>query len=703
MGKNLALGSLLAATMFLAHPALAQDAAEKSLKERFRQLDKNGDGKISTEELPQSPFFKQRDKNGDGAITLAEAMEFLASDATPDTAPAPAKPPPRAGKGRGPAPAASLRQGPQPLRPGDHGVGRRVADASFTDLAGETQQLSRFARERAIVVAMTSTSCPLSQKYLPTLAKLAQSYSKREVTWILVNPQATDKIAEMKSAAKSLGGKAIYVPDPDRSLARAVGALTTTDVIVLDASRTVVYHGAIDDQYGQGYAIDAPRHRYLADALEALLAGRQPHVAATSAPGCVLDLPPKPGADLSLTYHNRISRIVQAHCVECHRDGGVAPFSLTTYEDVAAHAPMIKQVVEQGIMPPWFAAPPDEAPEQTRGAARDQQPSLWANDRSLAESDKTDLLAWIAGGKALGDAADAHQPRSFASGWLIGKPDAVFAFSEAVPIKASGIIPYQSVLIDTNLAEDKWVQAIEVQPGDRTVVHHMLIYIQPAGRKQSSRIDDLLDEVGGFWGVYVPGNSTLIYPPGFAKRLPKGCRLRCQVHYTTNGTETSDRSRIGVIYAKEPPQHEVHVVGLANLRLSIPPGASNHREEAILRAPCDMQLLSLLPHMHARATACRYRITDADDKSRALLDIPRYDFNWQLLYRYFEPQPVARGEMIKFTVWYDNSNRNPANPDSTQTVHWGRQLSDEMHLGYVEYFIPGLKPGEEMQSGVGQR
>jgi hypothetical protein len=216
-------------------------------------------------------------------------------------------------------------------------------------------------------------------------------------------------------------------------------------------------------------------------------------------------------------------------------------------------------------------------------------------------------------------------------------------------------------------------------------------------------MDDLLDEVGGFWGVYVPGNATLIYPPGFAKRLPKGSRLRCQVHYITNGTETSDRSRIGVIYAKQPPQHEVHVVGLANLRLSIPPGASNHREEAILRVPCDMQLLSFLPHMHARATACRYRITGEGDISRALLDIPRYDFNWQLLYRYYEPQPVARGETIKFTVWYDNSDRNPANPDPTQTVHWGRQLSDEMHLGYVEYFIPGLKPGEEVQIGAGQR
>jgi hypothetical protein len=264
-------------------------------------------------------------------------------------------------------------------------------------------------------------------------------------------------------------------------------------------------------------------------------------------------------------------------------------------------------------------------------------------------------------------------------------------------------MPYQDVLIETNLTEDKWVQAIEVQPGDRRVVHHMLIYVQRPERRQDSKLNDLLDEVGGFWGVYVPGNTTLVYPPGFAKLLPKGCRLRCQVHYAPSGKATTDRSRIGVVYAKSPPRHEVHVVGVANLKLRIPPGARNHREEASLRMPCDIQVLSFLPHMHARATSCRYRVVGEDGKSRPLLDIPRYDFNWQLLYRYHEPQPVARGETIKFAVTFDNSAGNPANPDPAQTVSWGRQLSDEMQLGYVEYYIPGLKPGEEMQLDLRQR
>jgi hypothetical protein len=421
---------------------------------------------------------------------------------------------------------------------------------------------------------------------------------------------------------------------------------------------------------------------YLIDALDAHLAGQLPHVAATTAPGCELN-PPAVAASASLvTYHNRISRVVQARCLECHRDDDVGPFSLATYEEVAGHSAMIRQVVEQGRMPPWFAAPAEES--------SDERPGLWANDHSLSETEKADLLAWIAAGQPQGEAGDAPQPRTFASGWAIGKPDAVFEFPEPVQVKATGVIPYQSVLIETHLAEDKWVQAIEVQPGNRAVVHHMLIYLQPLGRKDATKIDDLMDEVGGFWGVYVAGNATLAYPPGFAKRLPKDYRLRCQIHYATNGTETTDRSRIGVIYAKEPPKH---VVGVANLRISIPPGARNHREEASLRIPRDIQVLGFLPHMHSRATACRYRVLGEDGQSRVLLDIPRYDADWQLLYRYFEPQPVRRGETIKFAVQYDNSTENPANPDPTQTVHWGRQVSDEMHLGYVEYYVPGQQLG----------
>lgn len=675
------------AVVVCAIPLARRVWAQGSVEQRFDQLDKNGDGKITPDELPAEELFKRLDLDGNGEITKPEAAKALARGAMNDQLkPKPLPPPPT-----GPTVAeAPIRQGPQPVRPGDHGIGRLVADLSFTDLVGKSHKLSELTAKPMLVLAMTSTSCPLSKKYLPTLVDLVTS-SGPDIAWVLVNPIKTDKLAEMQLAASQFNGQSIYVHDVDSRLANSVGALTTTDVIVLDASRTVVYHGAIDDQYGFGYSIDAPRYRYLADALAAIKSGKQPLVAATKAPGCALETPVNAAAATELTYHNRISRIVQQHCVECHRDGGVAPFALDSYDDLVAHAGMVEYVVEQGIMPPWFAAAP--SPDANSAAVH----SPWANDRSLAPVEKQDLLDWIAGGKPEGDPRDAPQPRRFDEGWLIGEPDAVFQFPQPVPIKATGVMPYRNIIVETDLPEDKWVQAIEVQPGDRGVVHHVLVFVQGEEETDGEEVDDAAAERGGFWGIYVPGNSTLVYPTGFAKRIPKGAKLKFQMHYTPNGTATTDQTRIGLIWASEPPRHEIRVAGIVNARISIPPGADNHREEAALRLPFDATITGFLPHMHVRGKACKYELIRANGETTTLLDIPRYDFNWQLLYRYFGPLALKAGDALRFTAWYDNSDKNPANPDPTKTVRWGSQTYDEMHLGYVEYFVPGAAPGESVQ------
>jgi hypothetical protein len=348
---------------------------------------------------------------------------------------------------------------------------------------------------------------------------------------------------------------------------------------------------------------------------------------------------------------------------------------------------MVREVVERGVMPPWFAAAPP--PDAETGRVH----TPWANDRSLADVDRRDLLAWLGGGRTEGDPTEALAPRAYPESWQIGTPHAVFEFAEPVEVRATGVMPYQTVYVDTHLTEDRWVQAIEVQPGAPGVVHHALIHL--AGEIDSlADVVNAAEERGGFWGEYVPGQNTLMYPDGFAKKLPKGARLRFQMHYTPNGTATTDRTRVGVIYAKEPPKHEVLVAGIVNARISIPPGAADHREEASLTLPFDATIMGFLPHMHVRGKACRYEVTRADGTTTTLLDVPRYDFNWQLLYRYAEPLALAAGDTLRFTAWYDNSAANPANPDPTKTVRWGPQTFDEMHLGYVEYFIPGLAPGE---------
>ena len=251
-------------------------------------------------------------------------------------------------------------------------------------------------------------------------------------------------------------------------------------------------------------------------------------------------------------------------------------------------------------------------------------------------------------------------------------------------------MPYQYVTVDTQLDESKWVQAIEIQPGSPEVVHHVIITLQVPGQGKRSLANQ---EEDGLWAGYVPGQSVWKYPTGFARALPKGSRLIFQMHYTPNGSATTDLTRVGVIFADEPPEHEVHVKGLSNHRIRIPPGAKHHQEEASLQLPVDATVLGFLPHMHLRGSACRYEVTDPAGTQEVLLDIPHYDFNWQLLYRYAQPRTLHKGDTITFTAWFDNSAENPANPDPTQTVHWGQQTFEEMLLGYIEYYLPEVPPG----------
>ncbi|MFN7875617.1 MAG: redoxin family protein [Pirellula sp.] len=240
-----------------------------------------------------------------------------------------------------------IRQGPKLLSPGEHGVGRFISDFSFTDLEGVSRSLHGDPQHRLTVITFTSTSCPLSKKYLPTLVDLHREYAQRGVRFILVNSVATDKVSDMQSAAARFGSNVEYIFDKESAFTSHMSETTTTDAFIIDRSHTLVYHGAIDDQYGFGYSIDKPRYTYLRDALDATLDQRAILVSATAAPGCLIERKSTPSEPTEITYHNQIARPLQRHCVECHREGGVGPFSLETYQDAVAHAPMIRDVVDR--------------------------------------------------------------------------------------------------------------------------------------------------------------------------------------------------------------------------------------------------------------------------------------------------------------------------------------------------------------------
>ncbi|MFN9717167.1 MAG: EF-hand domain-containing protein [Planctomycetota bacterium] len=658
----------------------AQDGT--SLEDKFREVDVDGDGKIVAGELPDQQLFLKLDADQDGHVTIEEARRAFRSGAlTREMIQKTAGPPV-------PVPdsleTVSLKQSAKRLKPAEHGVGRYVADFEFTDLAGNRHKLSDFKDARAVVVAMTSTSCPLSRKLLPTLTELTKLFAAQNAQFILVNCVPTDKAADMKSVSEMLDAKAIYVHDQDELFARHMSALTTTDVFVIDSARTVVYHGAVDDQYGIGFARDAAGQHFLKDAVAATIAGLAPEIAATAAPGCTLDLEPPHHADETVTYHNRISRIVGQNCVECHRSGGVGPFSLDTYADVIAHAGMVRQVVDNRTMPPWFAA-------------RDSSThSPWANDRSLTDVDRTTLLNWLVGQRPEGDPADAPLPRTDAGEWTFGEPDHVIQLSEPVEIKATGTMPYEFITVKSTLAEDRWVRGYEILPTDRSVVHHVIVNVHTGGR-----IFDSEEGVGGYWAAYVPGNSGQIYPRGFARKLPAGATVSFQIHYTPNGIATRDQLKLGIHFADEEPQFAVTTIPLADRNLNIPPNEPDHVESITRPVPNDIHVMAYMAHLHVRGKAFRFDLTRPDGTKEVLLDIPKYDFNWQLRYDYAEPKIIPRGSRVTVTAVYDNSDQNPANPDPSRTVHWGQQTFDEMMIGYVETFAPigaeSVKPARSLR------
>ncbi len=673
---------ILFATTLAGFYVFAADAPQRSpgLENIFQWLDKDGDGKITREEAGNPEWFSRLDRNGDGVITPDELRTvagrlggaraggivggFQSLPGQPESSPSTAA-------------EESPRQGPKAVKPADAGVGRLVPDVKFTDIHGKTGKLSDFKSARALVIAFTSTSCPVTKKYAPSLARLEKEFAAKGVKFLFVNPIASDAPAGLRADIKEHGFTGPYIHDKNGVLARALGAQTTAEMFVLDAARTLVFRGAVDDQYGLGYALDAPRRNYLKDALVAVLAGQAPRIAATLAPGCALDVKPAATLTKDINYHNRISRILQQNCLECHHAGGVAPFSLETYEDVKSHAGMMSKQVNRAAMPPWFAAPtPDGAH------------TPWINDRSLAAQDKADLLAWLASDKPVGKPADAPLARVFPTDWQIGKPDLVVQLPRAVPIKAEGVMPYQFLTVETTLSEDKWVQAFEVRPTAREVVHHVIIKVREKGTiLPAGRGGEGADEREGFFAAYVPGNSYSIFREGFAKKLAAGATVIFQIHYTPNGQATTDRLQLGLVFAKEPPRHTLHVAGIANPLLRIPPGAPDHREMASVTLPYDTTVLGFMPHMHLRGKAARYEATLPDGTKKLLLDVPRYDFNWQLQYQLAEPLTLPRGTTITFSAWFDNSANNPANPDPSKLVHWGPQTYDEMHLGYIEYYV----------------
>ena len=374
-------------------------------------------------------------------------------------------------------------------------------------------------------------------------------------------------------------------------------------------------------------------------------------------------------ADAPVTFTKDVAPILYKSCVECHRPTMFAPMSLLTYDEARPYARSIKQRVVSRIMPPWGADPAH---------------GEFKNDPRLSQAEIDTIAAWVDGGAAKGNDADLPKAPQFADGWTIGKPDAVFTMEAEYDIPATGVIPYQYLRVPTHLTEDKWIQAIEIRPSANAQVHHVLAYTQPAGQpiNQGGALGPT--NIGGV----TPNKPGITFEPGVARLLRGNSDLIMQMHYTTNGKPAKDRTRIGVIYAKQPPT-KLQAGGMVlQPRFVIPAYDGNAEVKGTTTLQRDTVMTSLTPHMHVRGKDMTYIAHYPDGTDEVLLSVPRYDFNWQISYELKTPKVLPKGTIVEVIAHYDNSAANKFNPDPSKDVKWGDQTFEEMMIGFWSTVVP---------------
>ena len=393
------------------------------------------------------------------------------------------------------------------------------------------------------------------------------------------------------------------------------------------------------------------------------------------------------------TFTRDVAPILQRKCQECHRPGEIGPFSLLTYEQTRPWAKAIKAAVLERKMPPWFADP---------------HFGKFSNDRSLSRQEIDTLVDWVNAGAPRGDAGAMPPPATFVEGWGIPKPDIVFQLPEPYSIPATGTIEYLHWLIPTGFEADRWVQFAEARPGDRTRVHHIIAFVREPGSQWLKEIKpgipfipekpkadanaDTSELPSDFLVGYAPGQPPERFEPGRAKLVKAGSDIILQVHYTTNGKPGTDRSKVGLVFAKEPPSLRAMTFSATNGQFKIPAGAANHQVEAEFTLGADANLHGLHPHMHARGKDFLYRVQYPDGTVQTLLSVPTYSFIWQLWYNLAEPLRLPKGTKILCTAHFDNSPRNPYNPDPSKDVTWGDQSWDEMMIGFFNLVFDAATP-----------
>jgi len=544
------------------------------------------------------------------------------------------------------------------------------------DQLGKSHELYRSRDAKAIVLFFAGNGCPIVRKNVPALKELRDAYAAKGVVFLMINGNPNDDRA---SVAKEAQDYAIDIPvllDSAQLVTKTFGASRTAECLVVDPKNWgIVYRGALDDRLDYGAEKPKADHEWLKTALDSVLAGTAVATPLTETKGCIIDILPDPK---SISYAKHVAPILKSKCVRCHTEGEIGPFTMDSYEDVAGRKRMMREVLMTRRMPPWHADP---------------HFGVFANDKSLSQDELRTLVAWLDADAPRGEGKDPllESPKPRLSAWPMGEPDIVLSMPEEMHIPASGVVEYQYFEVKYPGAEDIYVRAADVLPGNRQVLHHVLVFIKYPPRL-SDRQPEFEGGLDGYFAGYVPGQAPEEFPKGTAKFVPAGSEFVFQVHYSPTGKPETDLSKLGLYLYKGKDPKELQTRAAYNTEFSIPPNDPALETTASHRILKDTLLYELAPHMHYRGKEFEYVAQYPDGSSEVLLSVPKYDFNWQTMYRLKKPKLLPAGTRIVCTGAFDNSATNPSNPDPNTWVRFGEQTFEEMFIGYMGYsYVPGGK------------
>jgi len=551
----------------------------------------------------------------------------------------------------------------------------KVEDFELLDHKGRWHDLHRQSGSKAVVLFSTANGCPAVKKALPTLKALRDKFAGQAVVFWMINSSPEDDRASIAREAEQLGIDLPVLEDRAQLVANALGIGRTCDVVCIGTTNwTTFYRGAIAREMADPKTKASGPKNYLENALTKFLAGKTVSPNHTLAKGTPLHLAvSKDATAKTISYAAEVAPLLQKSCVPCHSPGNIGPFAMSSYEKVKGRGSMIQEVLLAQRMPPWHADP---------------HYGRFVNERSLTPKQAQTLVRWVEQGSPRGEGEDplAVKPPPPALDWPLGQPDFVVKFPKAEQVSASGVFDYRYIIARSPIRSNAWLRAAVVRPGNKKVVHHILVLVATAEELQSGRLrQGSGGGVNGYFSAYVPGYEAVPFPAGSGKFLAAGAMLIFQVHYTASGKDEMDQSEMGLYLCKEKPALELKTRSAFNVKLQIPPGAPNEQTEAEYLFTKDALLYDMSPHMHLRGSWFSYEAIYPDGKKETLLSVPHYDFKWQHLYRLAQPKRLPAGTRLICRGAHDNSPQNPDNPDPSQTVGFGDQTFDEMFIGYFNY------------------